>query len=321
MPVLKKGTRIGSFVVIEALKRGGMAQIYHARMANSQREVALKVSLVDSNGNLQNANALRKEVDLLTSLNHPGIIRLLLIHLEGAKEPLYMARAHQLTGQPWYYAMEYLSGGSLAGLLKDSARLPLSVGAVIGLKIAETLSYIHTRRIVHLDVKPENILLRYPLVKGAQIEPVLIDFGVASSSRHQSGGGGTLITMAPEYVQQARGESDPQFRVDLEKVDIYALGVVVYRMWTGQYPFGGLSERSLTSAIINGTVQLPTQVNPDLPRQTDTLMRAWLSKDPVYRPGLDEIKRELKYLSAGLTTMTQDLAPEKKKNGFWPFGR
>lgn len=321
MEALKKGSRIGSFVVIEALNRGGMARIYRVRTVNSRQELALKVSLMEDNGTQQNANALRKEVDLLTSLNHPGLIRLLLIHLDGAKEPRYMARAYQISGQPWFYAMEYLSGGSLARLLKDSTHLPLSVGAVIGMKVADTLKYIHARRIVHLDVKPENILMRYPLVKGAQIEPVLIDFGVASKTNQQTGCGGTLITMAPEYVRMARGESDPSIKTDLEKVDIYALGVVVYRMWTGQYPFGGISERSLTSAILNGTVVLPTRVNPELPRQTDALMQAWLSKDPISRPSLDEILRELKYLSAGLTTITQDLSAEKKKSSIWPFKR
>ena len=127
--------------------------------------------------------------------------------------------------------------------------------------------------------------------------------------------------MAPEYVRLARGESDPSIKTDLEKVDIYALGVVVYRMWTGQYPFGGISERSLTSAILNATVISPTRVNPELPRQTDALMQAWLSKDPISRPSLDEIVRELKYLSAGLTTITQDLVTKTKKSGHWPFKR
>ena len=321
MPPLPRGTHIGPFIVIEPMSRGGMAQIYRARMPALRQDVAVKVSLVEGNGRLpQNNNALRLEVDILTRLNHPGVIRILRVPLESAKEQPYMACARNLPGAPWYYAMEYLGGGSLGNILKEAGKLPFSLASAIGYKLVEAISYIHSRDIVHLDIKPENVLMRHTLKKGALIEPVLIDFGVAAHTKQVNASGGTLITMAPEYIRKVRGELDPQLHIELEKVDVYALGVVVFRLWTGQYPFGGLSNGSLTSNILHGTIQKPRSINPGLPPQTDELMHAWLSKDPVARPTLSELQRDLKYFAAGLTHVPENVVVEKKK-GFFGMGR
>ena len=321
MPPLSKGTRIGPFIVIEPMSKGGMAQIYRARMPVLHQDVAVKVSLSEGNGRLpQNNNALRLEVDILTRLNHPGVIRILRVPLESAKEQPYMACARNLQGAPWYYAMEYLGGGSLGSILKETHRLPFSLASAVGYKLIDAIQYIHSRDIVHLDIKPENVLMRFPLTKGAVIEPVLIDFGVAAHTKQINASGGTLVTMAPEYIRKVRGEMDPQLRIDLEKVDVYALGVVVFRLWTGQYPFGGITNGSLTSNILHGTIQRPRTLNPELPPQTDELMHAWLSKDPVARPTLDELQKELKYFAAGLTHVPESIIPQKKK-GLFGFGR
>ena len=321
MPPLTKGTRIGPFVVIEPMSKGGMAQIYRAHNPLLRQDVALKVSLVESKNQFQqNSNALRLEVDILSRLNHPGIIRILRVPLESAKEQPYMACARRLPGSPWYYAMEYLSGGSLHASMKGSGFLPFSLASAIGYRLAEALTYIHSRGVVHLDIKPENVLMRYSLLKGALIEPVLIDFGVAAHTKEINASGGTLITMSPEYIRKIRGELDPQIRVDLEKVDIYALGVVIYRLWTGQYPFGGLTQGSLTSNILNGTLNPPRSINPSLPQQTDHLMQQWLAKDPIARPTLSEIKDTLKYFAAGINQVPVDVVPKKKKSWFGLFG-
>jgi eukaryotic-like serine/threonine-protein kinase len=320
MPALAKDTRIGPYIIIEAMNKGGMARIYRACLRSSAQEVALKVSLAE-NGQKAHKNALRQEADLLTRLNDPGIIRLLPLPLEGAKEPSYMARDPDLPGQPWYYAMEYLQGGSLANLLQDYERLPIELTAAIALRLLRTLYYIHNRDIVHLDIKPENILLRYPPVKDALIEPVLIDFGVAASARAARTTGGTLVTMSPEYIRSLRGELDPQIRIDLAKVDIYALGVVTYRMCTGQYPFGGISNSGLTSAILTRTVTPPSQLANDLPPAFDQLMRRWLAKNPCDRPGYAELDDHLQYLARGLNRLPWDLLLPKKNGGLFGIFR
>jgi serine/threonine protein kinase len=300
-----------------------MAQIYRARHQDTRVEVAIKVSLSESL-DPTNKNALRREVDILTCLNHPGVIRVLPIPLKGAKEQPYMARAFTLSGQPWFYVMEYLQGGSLEGILREVKKIPLSLASAIGVRLADALAYIHGCGVAHLDVKPENVVVRCPLVKNATIEPVLIDFGVAAQTKQSNATGGTLITMSPEYIRKVRGELAPEQKIDFKRVDIYALGVVTYRMWTGQYPFRGITERSLTSAILHEAVQSPRAINPELPRQTEDLMMEWLAKDPFARPSLEEIRRELTYLTAGLTCVPQNIGTgitPKKRTSRWQFWR
>ncbi len=317
---LKKGNQIGPYVVIEPLSRGGMAQIYRVRDKVQRKDLALKVSL-DNVRKTTNEVALRQEVDLLKQLDHPGVIKVLPINLKGAKRSQnnFMARDLRIPGGPWYYAMEYLPGGALDDVLKQVKHLPNRLSALIGMRLAKTLRYIHTKGLVHLDIKPHNALLRFPLVKGASIAPVLIDFGIAAKSKHQNAKGGTLITMPPEYILKNRGQLAPEQKVDLQKVDIYALGVVVYRMWTGQYPFDGISRGSLTSSILKSNVRSPRDLNPDIPPNIEQLILEWLAKDPLARPSLDEIIKELNFLSAGLRTVPDDfvLGASKNKLLFW----
>jgi len=317
---LEKGSQVGPYVIIEALNRGGMAQIYRARDRSSRRDVALKLSL-DNHQKVTSETSLRREVDLLTKLDHPGVIKVLPINLKGAKKSIdnYMAREPRIPGTPWYYAMEYLPGGSLDDLLKQHGTLQVSLAALIGLRLAKTLRYIHREEVVHLDIKPHNVLLRHPLINGASIAPVLIDYGISAQTKEQAARGGTLVTMAPEYIRKNRGESAPEQSIDLTRVDIYAMGVVMYRMWTGKYPFDGISRGSVTSAILNEKVRSPRELNPALPYQTDQLLLEWLSKDPLARPSLDEIIKELEYLTAGLKKVPDDFVSNapKSKLLFW----
>ena len=315
---LKKGSQIGPYTVIEPLSRGGMAQVYRVRDKRKRKDLALKVSL-DNKRQTTNEVALRQEVDLLKSLDHPGIIKVLPIELRGMKkgQESYMARDLRIPGGPWYYAMEYLPGGSLDTILKQSGFFPNRLSAFIGLRLAKSLRYIHAKGLVHLDIKPHNVLMRYTLTKGALVEPVIIDFGVAAKSKQRDAKGGTLITMPPEYILKNRGQIAPEQRVDLQKVDIYALGVVVYRMWTGKYPFDGISQGSLTSSILHNKVRPPRDINPKIPYHIEQLMLEWLAKDPLARPSLKEIIKELEQVSAGLQRVPDDFIARKSGTRKW----
>jgi len=94
--------------------------------------------------------------------------------------------------------------------------------------------YLHARGIAHRDIKPNNILFRRPVQEG--IEAVLVDFGLAQRQRARGLEAGTLLYMAPEQIEQERGGTA---RPDPRPADIYALGVVLYRMVTGRLPFEG----------------------------------------------------------------------------------
>lgn len=317
---LKKGARIGPYTIVEVLPegRGGMARVYRARQEQVQDhkhyDIALKISRYDYNDPRYN-NALKQEVDILKRLRHPNIVSVLPLPL-GSKQDPFMARAIELPGSPWFYAMEYLQGGSLLDVAPRKAPLPFQVGCAIGVRLVDALMYIHSQGIVHMDVKPENVLFRYPPEKEELMDPVLIDFGVAARTKTVSATGGTLWTMAPEHIRHTRGEIPPETELDKRKMDVYSLGVVVYRMWTGHFPFDGLTSRSVTNAVLNSAIRPPRIHVRDLPDRTDTLMENWLQKDPNWRPSLHDIRSYLISWSDGLNRFPE-MPRQKSGLTFW----
>lgn len=319
MAGIKKGDQVGPYTIIGEMPgaKGGMSVVYHAVHSSGKDEVALKISRMDYDDPRFN-NAIKQEVDIMKSLRHPGIVRIMPLDLAGAKQEVYMARALELSGRPWYYAMEYLCGQSLRDFISQYGSLPFALACTIATRLIDTLTYIHQHEIAHLDIKPENILFRYEVEAGRSIEPVLIDFGVAARVKAPRTVGGSLHTMAPEQLRQTRGELPPEEQVDVSKMDVYSLGVVTYRMWTGDYPFGGITAKSITNAVLNMAVQPPSTVNPSLPKEADMLMLRWLAKDPSMRPSLEELKRYLYYWSDGISHF-KDIPVAKKAKTGWMF--
>jgi eukaryotic-like serine/threonine-protein kinase len=318
MADIKKNTRVGPYQLIEQLPgRGGMSSVFRAFHTENENEFALKISRNDAQDPKFN-NALRQEIDIMKSLQHPGIVQVLPIELPGSKVDTYMARALEINGRPWFYIMEYLPGNSLIEVFDDYRELPFSVTCAIATRVVDSLKYLHSNGIAHLDIKPENILFRYELKTESPIEPVLIDFGVAARTKSPRTSGGSLHTMAPEQLRNVRGELPPETPLDMEKMDIYSLGVVTYRMWTGNYPFGGITANRITSAVLNTTPIPPSSHNPKITPQADALIQRWLSKDPQQRPTIDELKNYLYYWSDGISSFPE-ISKQKRKKKFWMF--
>lgn len=316
---LSKNTRIGPYIILESLKsgQGGMAQVFRARQDGDPVEVALKVSRQDYQDPRFN-NALKQEVDILKNLRHPAIVQILPIPMESAKHEVYMARAVELPGKPWFYAMEYLAGGSLWLLIKKYGRLPFALACAIAERIAFALEYLHHNHVFHLDIKPDNILFRFIVEEHTPIDPVVIDFGVAARIKSLRPTGGSLHTMAPEQLKQARGILPPEMNLDMGKMDIYSLGVTTYRMWTGRYPFEGISANGVTNAVLNQIIQPPGRFAPHIPKQADELMLRWLDKNPSRRPDFAELHHYLHAWSEGLVNFPR-LSHQGTAKAWWKF--
>jgi len=316
---INKNTRIGPYRVIEPLKsgKGGMAHVFRAQVEGGNEEVAIKISRQDYEDPRFN-NALKQEVDILKNLHHPAIVHLKQIPMQQVKQEVYMARAVELPGKPWYYAMEYLAGDSLWILIKKMGNLPFPLSCAIADRVASALEYLHQNQVFHLDIKPENILFRALVQENNPIDPVVIDFGVAARVKTVRPTGGSLHTMAPEQLKQARGISPPEVALDMGKMDIYSLGVVTYRMWTGRYPFEGISANGITNAVLNQTVQPPSTFNSHIPHQADGFMFRWLDKDPAKRPTFEEIHRYLQYWAEGITGFPK-LSRQFRQKAWWKF--
>jgi len=297
------GAPIGPYTIIEEKPQGtgGMARVYIAQLMLASGEaykVALKVvRTTDTRGNeLHQADrdfyveALNNEVEALRQLRHPNIVRLYPIPaITQRRQTPYIARAFDLPGQPWYCVMEYLDGGSLEMRIRQLRQLPLGEAAEITYQIALALDHVHSKRFAHLDVKPDNILFRRPLVANAHLDPVLIDFGIAAKLKKTGLQAGAVPYMAPERLRLMRQELTTDQLHDRSAADVYSLGICLYRMVTGHLPFESANRDRLITAILEQAPTQPMRHNRDLPGELEDLILKMLAKEPRERPSLEEV--------------------------------
>ncbi len=246
---LQAGQVIDGFRLDKHLHQGGMAQLWQvSREDGSDSDAPLIMKVPRIKGGEDPASIVGFEVE-----------QMILPKLSGVHVPRFEAKG-DITRQP-YIVMERIAGDSLRAHL-DAAPLPVAEVVHIGARVATALHDLHRQHLVHLDVKPSNIMFR-PLVDGAGGEAVLVDFGL---SRHEHLPDlldedfelpmGTAPYMSPEQVQFVR--NDP-------RSDLFALGVMLYHLITGERPFGspdnvhGLRERLYRDPVP------PITLRPDCP--------------------------------------------------------
>ena len=204
-------TRLGAFLLLEPIGKGGMGGVFLGRDASLGRLVAIKVMLKSLGADREFGETFRREAQAIARLNHPHIVQ---IYSFGQEK-----------GQP-YIVMELVSGKRFDKLV-DGGR-PLDEGLVmqVGLHIATALSAADEVGLIHGDIKPENILL------DEKMHAKLVDFGLASFRNQAQGDGiwGTPYYIAPEKVR--RQKVGPQ-------ADMYSLGATLYHALAGRPPFEG----------------------------------------------------------------------------------
>ena len=198
--------RFPQFEILECLGRGGMGVVYKARQKSLNRLVAIKILAPERGHESRFAERFAREAEMLAKLNHPHIVT---IHDFGETAGLF------------YLVMEFVDGVNLRDLLRDG-KLEAKQALAIVPPICDALQYAHDKGIVHRDIKPENLLLdREGRIK-------IADFGIAALMGTDVDPSGTPPYMAPEQCG-ASPEVD-------NRADIYALGVVLYEMLTGERP-------------------------------------------------------------------------------------
>lgn len=194
------------FEILECLGRGGMGVVYKARQKSLNRIVAIKILAPERGGETRFAERFAREAEFLAKLNHPHIVT---IHDFGETAGLF------------YLVMEFVDGVNLRDLIRDG-KLEAKQALAIVPPICDALQYAHDKGIVHRDIKPENLLLdREDRIK-------IADFGISALLGTDVAPSGTPPYMAPEQCG-ASPEVD-------NRADIYALGVVLYEMLTGERP-------------------------------------------------------------------------------------
>jgi tetratricopeptide (TPR) repeat protein len=268
-PVGSEGTRVGPYRIVGEAGRGGMGTVYLAERADDEYRKRVALKLVRGGLALDDhlVRRFREERQILASLDHPGIAKL----LDGGVTP---------EGLPWF-AMEYVEGQPIDRYAAE-AKLDIDDRLELFLAVCDAVQYAHRNLVVHRDLKPSNILVT------AAGEVKLLDFGIAKivasgdSTITQTG----FRAMTPEYA------SPEQLRGDAIAVasDVYSLGVLLYELLSGQRPYRvqGREPHEVARAILEEAPPPPSEQGPERDRRRlrgdlDTIVLAALRKEPERR--------------------------------------
>lgn len=318
-----KGTKLyrGLYTLGNVISSGGFATIYEATEAG--RDSAVVIKLCHRSEDPVMASLIVKEAELLQRFKHRNIVQLFPI-LRPGKTSVFHARADELPYNPAFFVMEHLQGGTLECHLQKVGRLSVAEAATIGLEIARGLDCVHREGFAHNDLKLENIVFREPVVVGKKFTPVLVDFGVAT--RVATPQGGTLYIMSPEQVESVNLHSAPELNqeIDSAKIDVWGMGIILYRMLGGQLPFSSNNEKRLTDQIRNYRPEPLYELSPEVSRHLDEIIiDGCLAKNAAHRLNLLELGKELKHLAGGGVPATTEAKPLWSPTSFMRrvFGR
>jgi predicted permease len=273
------------YLIDSELGQGGMGAVYLARDVRHGRSIAIKVIALEAVTGVGMSQFLR-EIATVAQLQHPHIL------------PLF--DSGEAAGHP-FYAMPLIRGGSLRGRLEATTRVPAGEAADLVRGIAAALDHAHAHRVLHCDIKPENILL-----DGAH--PYVMDFGIARKLRSEAPSWTLrreldLSAGTPAYVspEQASGDREVDARSD-----VYSLGCVVYEMLSGRKPFEGTTTEAVVSRRFIAPPPPLRDFAPEVPWAVEAAVARALEFDPAQRhAGAGEFARAL---SAGAREVSGALA-------------
>ncbi len=278
--------QLGDFRLLELIGEGGMGAVFRAQQLSLGRLVALKVIRAENVYSPRSRERFQREIEAIAAMRSPGIVQ---VYTVGDDH-----------GVP-FYAMELVDGINLSDLVLELRRIPperlsgsdiratlarvvqggdststggeadeLFAGTYVqaccrlALRIARTLAYAHERGVLHRDVKPSNVMLD----RSGRV--LLLDFGLARAMQPETDAltrtgavVGSLAYMAPEQMRGDKGIDG--------RVDVYGLGVTLYELLTHRAAFRGDTQEDLRSKVMSGVVPVPTQINPTIPSDAETI--------------------------------------------------
>jgi serine/threonine-protein kinase len=257
---LTTGDRLDHYRISEKIADTATSSIYKGSDLETGQTVALKVPQTEAESDIVFYDRFQREAEIGRELDHPGVVKVI-------TEPTRPSSV--------YFAMEWVEGTSLRKLLHREGKLSAEQTTRIALALCEVLAYLHKNGVVHRDLKPENVVMC------ADQTVKLIDFGIAAKAgaRRLTFGKlsqvmGTADYISPEQVKGQRGDA---------RSDLYALGVMIVEMLSGQMPFrGGNPLAIMNDRLLNDPLPIE-MLNPDVAPYWKTILQKLLHRDPRKR--------------------------------------
>ena len=271
----KAGDTLDHFTLDNLVATSGMASVFRAHDGRTGEQVAIKIPHPEVEGDPTLWERFKREEEIGTRIDHPAVMK---VYPNEDRSTVYMV-------------MQWVDGRLLRTVLNEERKLPIQRAIALTIAICHALEHIHANGVIHRDLKPENIMV------GPHDDVHLIDFGIAGSAgarrltfAHFSQSMGTPDYISPEQVKGKRGDA---------RSDIYAMGVMLYEMLTGQVPFTGPNP----FAVMND--RLLNQPVP--PRKLDNTISPQL-QEIIYRA----LEREPKNRYASAREMAHDLEHQEE---------
>jgi formylglycine-generating enzyme required for sulfatase activity len=252
---------IGGYELVQKIGEGGMGAVYKAHQISMDRDVALKL-LPDRLAKDKEFTArFLREARVAAKLDHVNVVRGIDVGQDG---------------EYYYFAMEFVEGESVAGLLKREGKIAEAKAISITIQVARALQHAESLQLIHRDIKPDNILLTTDGVAK------MADLGLARSTSNES----TVMTRTgmavgtPHYIspEQARGEKNIDIRTD-----IYSLGATLYHMAVGDTPFAGSTAAVIITQHLTENPAPACARNPEVSEQLSRVIAKMMAKDPSER--------------------------------------
>jgi len=257
----------GRYKILELIGGGGMSNVYLAHDAILDRDVAIKILRYNFTNEDELHRRFQREASSATSLTHPNIVS---IYDVGEEADMH------------YLVMEHVKGQTLKQYIQQHAPVSPKRAVTIMLQLTSAIAHAHQNQIIHRDIKPQNILMD----EDGHVK--ITDFGIAmalsaTSFTKTNSVLGTVHYLSPE---QARGG------IATVKSDMYALGIVLYELLTGQLPFSGESAVSIALKHLQAETPSVRKVVPSIPQSLENVVLKATAKDPKYRYDSVEAMRE-----------------------------
>lgn len=255
--MLTAGTLLaGRYEIVGRIGAGGMSNVYKAKDQKLNRFVAVKVLKPEFSADATFVKKFRVEAQSAAGLSHPNIVN---VYDVGEEDGIY------------YIVMELVQGITLKHYIERKGKLDIREVLNISVQIASGMGAAHANRIIHRDIKPQNVIMS----RDGKVK--VTDFGIAKaadSTTVTTNAAGSVHYISPE---QARGGYSD------EKSDIYSLGITMYEMVTGKVPYDGENNVSVALQHIQGNMVPPRQLNPDIPRSVERIILKCTQKKPDLR--------------------------------------